>query len=651
MKIKNIKWITGSLITAALAAGISACTDDHFDISSTAAGKQTIWQEIKSNSQLSEYADILQRVNYSTSEKKTTPETYADLLNGDQTFTVWAPKNGSFDYQYYLDLLESGERENIYKVETELIRNTMTRYSNIMNGSGTKRIDLFNSKSATLDYDNMTINGVKIEQNTTDDDAVRGNIGATNGVLHITEAPVEFRPNLYEYMASRKDLDSLYSFLKSFDKIEFSEAQSTPGPTINGRKTWVDSVTFKYNAYTGRYMGADLTCEDSLYAMVMPNNAAWKIVLSKTKQYFNFKAKYEQDVNTQTETGKDTTIKGKVTEFTQAEIDSLVNIYSKNAICEHLAYNAKWQYEQKPISTIAEVNASDSLHTTGGVKFKKTGTRNATNGTNVLEVDNYGALFGNADPVEVSNGYAYVTNEFTYPYNIYAPELDQLNFESKDNNCDPSYWSMTYTRPTVVLYEEYLKEKENEDDPDEYVVGEHEVKIDSVYKYTFLKMKPTGNNPGAYFKVSNVLSCKYDIYVVINYNTDYNLQNRFYVQVTFDDKNGRRTKDKRLENPAYNDIIANKAYRGSRPNKNHFMNRSPYRNTKGEVSYTDTILVAKDFEFPYCYYGISSDAYPIFNILSNVGNNDTPYYTREIWVNSIIMKPKDTQPIIKEEEE
>ena len=95
------KWLGGSLAAATIAAGFSACSDDHFDISSNAEGKLTIWENIQSQPELSEYKDILEHVYYSQTEDKTTPQTYADIFNGTATYTVWAPVNGSFNYNYY----------------------------------------------------------------------------------------------------------------------------------------------------------------------------------------------------------------------------------------------------------------------------------------------------------------------------------------------------------------------------------------------------------------------------------------------------------------------------------------------------------------------------------------------------------------------
>ena len=528
--------------------------------------------------------------------------------------------NGSFNYSYYKGLIDSGIRENIYKVEKELIRNNMTRYSHVINGSDSVKIDLFNSKAAWLNYSNQTLKGVSIR---------KANIGSSNGVLHITSGAVDYQPNLYEYLATRDDLDSINTFIKSFQTNEFDESASAKGPTIDGKITWVDSITYLANDYTTGFMSAYLDREDSSYVMVIPTNDTWKNTLEKTRKYFNFKSSYIQDINTQTESGADTLIKGAETAFTQAEIDSLNNLYAKNAICQDLAFNANWQYEQIPITSIADIRAADarqdSLRSTAYTKFKKTGTLNQTNKTsetnrsNAVEVDNFATLFGDADPVEVSNGYAYVVDNFAYPFKTFAPDIDQLNYESCDNMCEPYMNSKTYINPTVII------------DGDT-------IKTDSTFKYTYLAMKnkSTSSHPGAYFKVENVLSCKYDIYVVIGYNTDYMLQNKFYAYISYDTPE-KRLSDQRFKNPNEDAVDANGE---SIYNTDFFVNRGMHYNEKGEVDYTDTICIAKDFEFPICYYNLSN-AYPVINIKSSFKSTEKTYYSREIWVNSIILKSKE----------
>lgn len=623
MNTQLYKWLTGSAMAASLMVGFTACSDDHFDITSEAAGKQTIWQNIQANSsQLSEYADILQSVYYSPTEGKTTPETYANLLDGDQTFTVWAPVNGSFRYSYYKGLLQTGVRDSIYKVEKELIRNNMTRYSHVVNGSDSVKLDLFNSKAAWLNNEAQTIKGVTIST---------PNIGAKNGVLHITKAPMAYQPNLYEYLASRQDLDSINAFIKSFQTIEFNEVASTQGPTIDGEITWVDSITYVANDYTSLFMEAFLEREDSNYVMILPTNETWKNTLERTKKYFKFKASYKQDINTQTEAGADTVIAGVETVFTPAELDSLTNLYSKNAICQHLAFNANWQYEQIPVTSIADIRAADarrdSLRSTADMKFKKTGTLNGTNKVNAVEVKDFAALFGNADPVEVSNGYAYVVDEFAYPSTVYAPNRDldsYVVYESCDNQCAPYLNTWTWESHVTMT---------------DTVTGEVIAERDSTYRYDYLVManKTSTSHPGAFFQLPNVLSCKYDIYVVIGYNTDYQMQNKFRAYISYDTED-RRVANEALKNPNEDAVDAKDAslYEG-----NYFVNRKPTINDDLTVNYTDTICIAKDFEFPVSYYGLSKTAYPVLQLKSNFTSSERNLYSREIWVNAIILKAKE----------
>ncbi len=623
MNTQLYKWLTGSAMAASLMVGFTACSDDHFDITSEAAGKQTIWQNIQANSsQLSEYADILQSVYYSPTEGKTTPETYANLLDGDQTFTVWAPVNGSFRYSYYKGLLQTGVRDSIYKVEKELIRNNMTRYSHVVNGSDSVKLDLFNSKAAWLNNEAQTIKGVTIST---------PNIGAKNGVLHITKAPMAYQPNLYEYLASRQDLDSINAFIKSFQTIEFNEAASTQGPTIDGEITWVDSITYVANDYTSLFMEAFLEREDSNYVMILPTNETWKNTLERTKKYFKFKASYKQKINTQTEAGADTLIEGVETVFTPAELDSLTNLYSKNAICQHLAFNANWQYEQIPVTSIADIRAADarrdSLRSTADMKFKKTGTLNGTNKVNAVEVKDFAALFGNADPVEVSNGYAYVVDEFAYPSTVYAPNRDldsYVVYESCDKQCAPYLNTWTWESHVTMT---------------DTVTGEVIAERDSTYRYDYLVManKTSTSHPGAFFQLPNVLSCKYDIYVVIGYNTDYQMQNKFRAYISYDTED-RRVENEALKNPNEDAVDAKDAslYEG-----NYFVNRKPTINDDLTVNYTDTICIAKDFEFPVSYYGLSKTAYPVLQLKSNFTSSERNLYSREIWVNAIILKAKE----------
>jgi len=606
------------LPVAGVVGSMSSCTDDHFDINADVNGKQTIWQNIQTNENLSEFADILKNVNYSKTEDKTTSETYADLFNGDQTFTVWAPVNGSFNYSYYKQLLATGIRDSIYKVETELIRNNMARFTYVINKSDSAKIELYNEKTAFINYDKCTFKGVKMTQ---------PNIGTSNGVLHITEKPAPYQPNLYEYMATRTDLSKLNEFIKSFQTREFSEGLSTQGPTVNGQITWVDSITRVTNSYITNYMGALLNREDSNYVMVMPTNEAWEKNYEKTLKYFNIKDLYKQDVHTQTENGKDTILSGVEVVFSEAEIDSLKNYHASNAIAQNLAFNANWQYENVPIGTYDEISRVDSLKSTAGTKFKKTGTMDVANrqNDNCIEMDKFTDLFGSNKPVETSNGLAYITDSWNYPYKIFAPDFDlsaRVWYESCENSCDPKRSSVSIK---ANIYNE-----------------EGEAVGDTIMTYPILDMKNSAGNsmPVASFQLNKVRSCKYDIYVVLVYNFNSDQPNKFKVSI-INDNLKKSNVTTALKNPVEDavDFSGTSLY-----NTTFFANREPRfsKNAEGNyfIDYTDTICVAKDYEFPVSYYGVPT-VYPTMKIQCYFKAAEKLTYSREILVNSIILKSKE----------
>lgn len=594
MNRKFNRWLKGALVGTAVIAGFASCADDHFDINPSVAGRNTLWENISSNQDLSEFADILQRVRYSKSEGITTVETYADLFSNNQTFTVWAPKNGTFDYTKYDALLDTQDPLDAYRVEQELIRNSMVRFSYVMTGSDSIRLKMFNNKTAVFNCGTATMKGQKI---------LTPNVGSSNGILHIVDGAVAYQPNMYEYISSAEGLDSLYAFLSKYQKTEFSEALSTSGPTVDGLVTWVDSVFVTNNEFLNG-IRAYLTREDSSYVMVMPTNEAWITALNNTKKYYNYKISYNQDVATTTPEGKDTLISGVKTEFTQLELDSLVEYRAKAAIASNLVFNANAQWG-KSHSDFAVEGACDSLESTAGRVFH----------------DPFSArLFAGASPAEVSNGYAYIVNSFNYrPEDSWAKEkiYETENFavlESADANCLANTVSERVSDFTAL--------------EDSFGIEA----IDTVISYTAFQMSPktSTSNPGATFMLKNTLSCKYDIYVLLAYNSYDNKPNKFQVSLAYDTES-KREKNERLKNPNEADENYGSTY---------FVNKAPYIDESGRPHLVDSVLVAKDFELPICYEGLDN-AYVTINIKSNLRSSERNKYSRELLIDKIVLKAKE----------
>ena len=144
-------------------AGFSACSDDHFDIKSSTP-KQTLWEEIASNPQLDSLKMILERTTFTVDEfSKTSKLTYAQLLNSSQTFTIWAPENGTYNAAKWLALLDQGKNR---EVEKQFVRNHIARYNFAgVNGGDTIKVTLLNSKVVNYILPETTIKNIKIDGN------------------------------------------------------------------------------------------------------------------------------------------------------------------------------------------------------------------------------------------------------------------------------------------------------------------------------------------------------------------------------------------------------------------------------------------------------------------------------------------------------
>ena len=578
--IKSIGILAFSL-TLMFSLTLTSCKDDHFDVNSDVRERQTVWEVINTTPELSEFAYFLSHTYYSKSESSSTPATYADLLSDDQTFTVWAPANGTFDFDLYkntLDLLG-----NVNYVEKELIRNNIARYRFMLSGAGSREIDLLNDKTATFDCANRTMGGNSV---------TTPNISCSNGVIHITNGSVPYKQNLMEFIEKSENLDSLRFFLKSYEELRFDEYASTQGPTVNGNITWVDSVTHKTNNYLNS-IGAYLTSEDSLYAMILPSDTAWRSIINKTKTYYNFLPTYTQTIVTVDKDGNERS-EQVTTTYTPLELDSMLNLYSKSAICDNLVFNANYQF--KKFDPYNPWNC-DSLESTNRTKFKAPFVQPLFDGNNKPEV--------------VSNGYAYVVDNFNFRFNdTWASKLEYeaeytRNIEN-NTRCTLSNYTGTFERN------------------------------DSIIKYSVVRtlQSSSSSNPEITFKLQNTLSCKYDIYLLMAYNVNAEKPCKFKATLGYHD--GKKATQATSSLPS--DEADTLHYGG----KNVFTNRPPYVDEKGYLQYVDTIPLAKDFLFPVSYYRMD-DAYVTLKIASNVTSRESATFTREMWIDKIIFVAKENE--------
>lgn len=585
--------IAGVVFAALSFPTLSSCDDDHYTVDPVLSGKGTIWENVSGNSDLSEFSSILSRVYYSTSESNVTTQTYSDLLNHDQTFTVWIPKNGTFDYSKWNAMLESGDREQIYKVENQLIRSCMTRYSHVLSGDKVEDITFFNSKNGTFNCGERTINGVKI---------VNPNLGSSNGVIHITDGAVGYLPNVYEYINENSNLSKLSAFLKKYEMSEFNERASTQGPTIDGNITWVDSVVNTTNTYFN-YLGAYLNIEDSSYVMVMPTDACWDKQYEKMKKYFHYLPNYSQSVTTINPLDLQASTEVLTTTYTDVELDSITDFYTCDAIARNLSFNHNWQFGHNYVEMATE-GACDSIRSSYGTVF----------------YDPWGArLFDNVTPVQLSNGYGYVVDNFNYRMKDTWFDIKKFTYEAEFN-----YESYDYSSVQRKSVEEYRSYYLNGDESGELV--------DTLLKYTALNIIPTRAtaNNSVKFELRNTYSCKYDIIAVMIYNYDQNKPYHFRAYLNYHD-----------QKPAQEHLQLSPP-EGVEADGKNFVTKGPHYDSSGRLSISDSVLIAKDFELPVSYFGMR-DAYVTLEIQSYMTSSQRNNYTNELIIDKIILVPKENE--------
>lgn len=277
MITKIYKLLCGGMVSCAVCAALTACTDtwdDHYNSLGEGEGsihEGTLWQAIKSDNNLSNFARVIEACDYAKS------------LNGSQVFTVFAPTNECFSAAEADALIASYKQQVSSKVVEEdntvlkeFIQNHIALYNHSVSESSEDSITLMNGKYAVLN--NNTIDGKPL---------LKKNWLYSNGVLYTLGEQVSYMPNVFEYLRKDADLDSLYSFLynEKFYRREFMPSLSVPGSIVNGKTQYLDSV-FRQTNELFDYINSELDSEDSTYVMVAPTNGAWRKLIEEYEPYF-----------------------------------------------------------------------------------------------------------------------------------------------------------------------------------------------------------------------------------------------------------------------------------------------------------------------------------------------------------------------------
>ena len=415
MSNRLFKFIQVSLVACAAIVGLPSCTDDHFDVRDDGgAGSNatlTLWQQIESRPELSYYATLASKIPYFKDEKHPVKGyTYKDILSGTQTLTAFIPTNDAIGQEEYDRLLAMCDTDP-YLVYLSFVGNHLAKYRYTVAASAKdEKLVLVNGKKAVFNGAEKTFKGVEITQ---------ANIPATNGYLHILKEEAPFAYNIYEYIkAAGDDYSEIRTWITSHDTIFFSESLSAEGaPDENGNPTYVDSIYSRTNIlwqhnysksdgtewlFPLKGFSASLESEDSVYAMVLPNNTAWKNAYDELKNLYNYCETYpnkylEDNGNRDPEALTDNP-------------DSLQDLSIKMDLASTLLFNCRLQLRtpENPGFWTAE-----TFNDTPMPKIFNTRTD-----TFIVDKDLVGdakeLLFAGAQPQTVSNGLVYPVSEWNF---------------------------------------------------------------------------------------------------------------------------------------------------------------------------------------------------------------------------------------------
>lgn len=272
MKYRNIRLTV--IVACATVLLCAACSDewnDHYNGNDTSIAKSgTLWGAISSQGNLSNFTRVVKACGYDA------------VLNGSQTFTVFAPTDDQFKAGQADSLIEvfnaqkaRGVKSDDNTVVKQFLQNHICLFKHPVSSLTDTTIVMMNGKYAKLSPD-------RIDQRT----FLSKNELYGNGVLYTINNKVDYFPNVFEYLGLDQELDSVYQFLNSYSIYEFDETKSVPGDIINGRTEYLDSVTSLTNELF-RALGR-INSEDSTYWMVAPTNDEWTKLSTAYTDYFNY---------------------------------------------------------------------------------------------------------------------------------------------------------------------------------------------------------------------------------------------------------------------------------------------------------------------------------------------------------------------------
>jgi len=590
-KYIGMTMMAAGLLTATSCTEFSDYNEARTDV--VATGNQTLWDNIRQNAQLSEFAALIQKAGFD------------DELSQSHYYTVWAPLNGTFD----TSTLQQLGNQALLK---QFVQNHIADYGHNATGQLNERVHMLNGKS----YDfvgNNTYQFADVQIST-------ANQPSSNGVMHLMQGATVYYPNLYDFvtddqLSAGKGIDSLRAYFKKYEFTYLDEKASVVGPIVNGVQTYIDSVMITENILS-RNLNASLEQEDSSYTFLMPTNDVWNKSYDRIKNYFKYIS------NTAAQSISDQGIAKDPLVYAVDDVAYLQDSITKRAIVHNLVFSNNDGYNQWVEGTPSYLG-SDTLRSTTRTKL-----------SNPKEILNPAFLH---DKVTMSNGFARVLDSIAiYPWESY---VEEQSYNTRSNLARVATGNTHNLNVTFQGFEDY------------------EFAKNGSLRYVWAEPNGGYSKPEMDIYLPNILSTTYDFYCVFvpemfdKSGSEAYLPNRVNFSLSYCDETGALKEYTFLDESEEN-IAAFSAYLDSVRAKNEKLpavadnntNRNTFRGFSNNPLKVDTVYFGR-FTFPVSYYGLGTNSamicpnIKITSPMSVFNKTLLAAFSRDLRVAAIIAKP------------
>ena len=651
MKNRISQWVSrGALATMALLA-VSACTDDHFDIKNTMGSDKTLWETIESNPNLSDFAGILKRTKVLSNENdhKATI-TAAELLNQPQSFTMWAPVNGSFNAKAWNDTLDAaakyaalgtaeGRTKSLdisYYVWSQLVGNHIARF-NHEGYTGKQEIKMMNEKNAIYSgdkFDNVPVQG--------------STEVASNGSLHLLNGVAPFAYNIFDYLGYYPQFSSVNNLIASRTEIDTLWNFSTPGAlNEKGQMVYVDTVVSRRNEILG-VARASIREEDSTYVALIPTNEAWEQGKEKIGRILKYGARYSYEWNGADFNRKVLKDQFRLDAATKADpkltlADSLQQRITEQNMAVNMFF-APYYMRNIDAKDSAQLNNyvqhADSLISTAGTVFYNV----AADGSGKNSTLN--PIFAGLTPYRASNGYIYRLTKYDLdPAYAWVKKVEYFMSRSgfytilNTNNVRSASGKGTFVALNESNYNEYRAKTDEEGkevtDAEGNVVMTG-VKGDiSTNSYVRFQIDNIQSEMVVNLRLPQVFSTRYEVeLVMVPSKTDLNFGDVDDERVIFTakvvDDEGKELEFVDEDGNATKSITIDQEEKDAKGNPQF------------DQSKVNTIKLGKYIDFPKCYAGLPSgiDSFPrLVLTMPKKKRSDKKIRCSALNIVSLVLKP------------